>query len=211
VWIRGLLQHEYEVDLHSIRWFEGGVNAPRAADPELDLHPVGGYSIEFIGPDRTLDKMLAAGEIDALIGARSPASLGRQPDVSRLFPNYREVERQYFQKTGIFPIMHTLVMREDLHAAKPWVSDSLYKAFVQAKDWCWEQMRFSGAARYMLPWLFDDIDELGRVFGGDPWPYGLEENRITLDALNQYLVEQGLMPAPLDLEEIFTSIVLSNE
>jgi len=211
VWIRGLLQHEYGVDLHSIRWFEGGVNSPREADPELDLHPAGEYSIEFIRPHRTLDQMLAIGEIDALIGARSPASLGRHPDVARLFPNYREVERQYFQKTGIFPMMHTLVMREDLHTARPWVSDSLYKAFGQAKDWCWEQLSFSGTMRCMLPWLFDDLEEMERVFGTDPWPYGLEPNRTALEALNQYLVDQGLMASKAKLEDVFIPIVLSNE
>jgi len=212
VFIRGMLRQEYGVDLHSIRWLEGGVNAPRSFDAELDLQPAGDYSIEFVGADRTLDQLLLAGEIDAVLGARSPNSFRTHPDVvGKLFPNSRQLEQDYYKRTGIFPIMHTIVMREELHRSKPWISDSMYKAFVQAKDWCWEQMRFSGAARYMLPWLFDDIDELGRVFGGDPWPYGLEENRITLDALNQYLVEQGLMPAPLDLEEIFTSIVLSNE
>ncbi len=211
VWIRGFLQHDYGVELRSIRWFEGGVYAPRAFDPELDLRPAGDYAIEFVGADNTLDGMLAAGELDAVLGARIPSSLHTSPDVVRLFPNYRQVEQDYFRRTGIFPMMHTLVMREELHRAQPWVSDSLFKAFVEAKEWCWQQMRFSGAARYMLPWLFDDIDEMVGVLGPDPWPYGLDANRVPLDALNQYLVEQGLIAEPLGLDEAFVPIVLSNE
>jgi 4,5-dihydroxyphthalate decarboxylase len=212
VWIRGLLQHEYGVDPRSITWLEGGVNAPRAFDADLDLRPTGGYTIEFIGTDRTLDELLLAGEIDAVIGARCPNCVRTHSAVAgKLFPNSRQLEQDYYRRTGIFPMMHTLVMREELHHDQPWVSDSLYKAFVQAKDWCWQQMRFSGAARYMLPWLFDDIDELDALFGGDPWPYGLEENRVTLEALNQYLVEQGLMAAPQRLDKLFVPIVLSNE
>lgn len=212
VWIRGMLQHEYGVDLRSIRWLEGGVNAPRAFDTELDLRPQGGYSVDYIGADQTLDDMLLSGEIDAVLGARLPNCVRTHPDeVGKLFPNSRQLEQDYYLRTGLFPMMHTLVLREQLHVAQPWVSDSLYKAFVQAKEWCWQQMRFSGAARYMLPWLFDDIDELDRLFGDDPWPYGLEENRVSLEALNQYLVEQGLIPAPLALDDIFTPIVLSNE
>jgi 4,5-dihydroxyphthalate decarboxylase len=212
VFIRGMLQHEYGVDPHAIHWLEGGVNAPRDFDAALDLRPSGDYSIDFIGSDKTLDQLLLAGEIDAVLGARSPSSFRSHPEVvAKLFPNSRQLEQDYYRRTGIFPMMHTIVMRQELHEAKPWISDSMYKAFAQAKDWCWQQMRFSGAARYMLPWLFDDIDELDRVFGGDPWPYGLEANRVTLEALNLYLVEQGLMPARLDLERIFAPIVLSNE
>jgi len=211
VWIRGFLQHDYSVDLRSIKWFEGGVYAPRAFDPQLDLHPTGDYSVQFIGDGKTLDGMLAAGELDAMLGARIPTSARGNGEVTRLFPNYREVEQDYFRRTGIFPMMHTLVMREDLHRAQPWVSDSLFKAFVEAKDWCWRQMRFSGAARYMLPWLFDHIEEMERVLGSDPWPYGFEANRAALEALNQYLVEQGLMGAPLNLAEAFVPIVTSNE
>jgi 4,5-dihydroxyphthalate decarboxylase len=212
VWIRGMLQHEYGVDLRSIHWLEGGVNTPRAHDPEVDLQPAEGFTISHIGADRTLDQLLQSGEIDCVLGARQPNSLRSHPDdVAKLFPNSREIEQDYYRRTGLFPMMHTVAMRRDLHEAKPWVADSLYKAFVQAKDWCWQQMHFSGAARYMLPWLFDDIDELERLFGGDPWPYGLEENRRSLEALNHYLVEQGLMPQPLAIDELFTPIVLSNE
>jgi len=210
IWIRGILQHEYGVDMESIHWFEGGANAPREPDV-LDLRPDRDIDIEFIGPDRTLNGMLETGEIDAMIGARRPFSLDTSPHVARLFPDYREVEKAYYRKTGIFPIMHTLVVNEELYREHPWVAESMYKAFEQAKQWCLEQMRFSGTIRYTLPWLFADIDEMAEVFGPDPWAYGLEANRPTLEALVQYLHEQRFLAEKVALEDMFVPIVTSNE
>src|SRR5579871_2023236 len=133
VWIRGILQHEYGVALDRINWLEGGVNAPRQPDTMMDIRPDEAISLGFIPEGKTLSQMLAAGEIDAMIGARQPFSLGVSPKVARLFPNYREVEREYYRKTGIFPIMHTLVMQEHLYQQKPWIAESLYKAFEESK------------------------------------------------------------------------------
>jgi 4,5-dihydroxyphthalate decarboxylase len=214
VWIRGILNREYGVDLAKVKWLEGGVNAPRRPDTVMDLRPeeygaVG--SVGLIPADRTLSDMLASGEIDALIGARRPFSLGKSPSVGRLFPNYREVEGEYYRKTGIFPIMHTLVMQERLYEQKPWVAESLFKAFEEAKAWALEQMRFSGAMRYMLPWLFDDIDEMDELFGTNPWPYGLEPNRTTLETLMQFLVDQHLLQKPPRIDDLFVPIVVANE
>ena len=207
VWIRGLLRDECGVDLSGVRWFEGGVDVPRRPDQDMDLRPVTDLSIETIGPGETLNDKLAAGEIDALIGARRPAALGRHPDVTRLFPDYRATERDYFARTGIFPIMHTLVMREDLYRAQPWVAESLVKGFEAAKAWALEQMRFSGAMRYTLPWLYDDLDEVDALFGGDCWPYGIAANRTTLDAFVGYLIDDGFIAAGVALDEMFTPIV----
>ena len=161
IWIRGILHSEYGVDLGSIQWIEGGANTPREPDV-LDLRPAEPIDIHF-AHGKTLSDMLANGEIDAMIGARQPFSLGKSPDVTRLFPKFREVEREYYKKTGIFPIMHTLVVDEELYRHHPWVAESMYKAFEQAKHWTLEQMRFSGTMRYTLPWLFADIVE----FEGD--------------------------------------------
>jgi 4,5-dihydroxyphthalate decarboxylase len=155
--------------------------------------------------------MLAAGEIDALVGARRPDCLGSSLDVARLFPNYREVEREYYVKTGIFPIMHVLVIKEGLYKEKPWVAESIYKASEEAKFWCLKQMRFSGAIRYTLPWLFADIDEMDQVFGKDPWPYGIEPNRRTLETLIHYLVDQWFLGGPVAVEDMFAPIVTWNE
>ena len=210
IWIKGILQHEYGVDLDSIHWFEGGANVPREPDV-LDLRPNYQVDIEFIGPEKSLNQMLEAGEIDAMIGARKPFSLDTSPHVKRLFPDYREVEKAYYKKTGIFPIMHTLVVNEALYREHPWVAESMYKAFVQSKDWCLEQLRFSGTMRYTLPWLFADIDEMHEVFGADPWAYGLEPNRSTLEALIMYLHDQQFLEKRVRIEDMFAPIVTSNE
>ena len=207
VWVRGILSHEYGVDLDTVTWFEGGVDTGRRPDDDMDLRPNRPLKIELIGDDRSINELLEAGEIDAYFGARRPASFGRNPDVVRLFPNYREVERDYYKRTGIFPIMHTLVMREQLYRDSPWVAESLYKAFESSKRWAADQMRFSGAMRYMLPWLFDDLDEVDALFGGDSWPYGLDPNRTTLDMLMRFLVDQGFLEREVPLDDLFTPIV----
>ena len=210
IWIRGILQHEYGVDLDTIQWFEGGANVPREPDV-LDLRPDREIDIRFIGPEKSLNDMLEAGEIDAMIGARKPFSLDTSPRVERLFPDYREEEKAYYRKTGIFPIMHTLVVDEVLYREHPWVAESMFKAFSQAKEWCLERMRFSGTMRYTLPWLFADIDEMSEVLGDDPWAYGLEPNRPALEALIQYLHDQKFLANKVAVEDMFLPIVTSNE
>jgi 4,5-dihydroxyphthalate decarboxylase len=214
VWIRGILQHEYGVAIDRICWFVGGVNNPRSAD-ELDeiLPEDRSLQLDQIPADRTLSDMLAKGEIDAYIGARQPFALGKQSQVQRLFPDYRAEERRFFQKTGIFPIMHTLVMKEELYQQHLWVAESLYKAWEESKARALQNMRFSGTLRYMLPWLFADIEELDAMFGGDPFPSGLhaKANQVTLGALQQYLLDQGFVRERRPLEDLFVPIVLSNE
>lgn len=211
VWIRGILQDQYGVVLDGIHWFVGGVNAPRRSD-ELDaLLPDRPLELEFIPDDRTLNEMLAGGEIDAMIGARQPAALGSNPAVRRLFPDYRTEERRYYERTGVFPIMHTLVVREELYQRHPWVAESIFKAYEESKRRCLEQMRFSGTLRYALPWLLADVEEIDTLFGGDPFLDGLEPNRTTLGALQRYLLEQGFIKERLPLEDLFAPIVLANE
>lgn len=209
VWIRGFLQDEYGVRPDRIEWYAGGVNAPGRPDA-LVIKPDAAVSIERIA-DRTLNDMLVDGEIDALIGARKPAAFGRDKRVRRLFHNYREMEREYFKRTGIFPIMHTVVIREDIYRRNLWIAESLYKAFVQAKDWCLAQMRFSSSLRYTLPWLHAELDDMAETFGADPWPYGIDSNRKTLETLIRYMVEQRLMPRPIPLEEAFAPITIVGE
>lgn len=211
VWVRGILKHEYSVDLDTVHYLEGGVNEPRGPDQELDLRPTGPLSLELIAKDRTLNDMLERGEIDAYFGARRPAALDRGRNVARLFPDYRAREKEYFQRTRFHPIMHTLVIREDLHRAEPWVAESLFKACVAAKKWGLQQMRHSGAQRFMLPWLFDEIAEMDAIMGDDPWPYGLEANREILTAFLQYLVEQRYLKSTPPLDELFAPIVAWTE
>jgi 4,5-dihydroxyphthalate decarboxylase len=207
VWVRGTLQHEYGVDLKTLEWREGGVNEPRPPDDTMDLRPLGGIKIELIPHDRTLNDMLEAGEIDAYFGARRPGALDRGRNVARLFPDYRQREKDYYRRTGFHPIMHTLVIREDLYRKEPWVPESLYKACEESKRWMLRQMRFSGAQRFMFPWLHDEIAEMDELMGPNPWPYGVEANRNMLEAFNGYLVEQGFLERSLPIDELFTPII----
>ncbi len=207
VWIRSILQHDHGVDLDSITFAEGGVDEPRQEDHEMDLRPVGRLKLEMIGPQRCLSDMLEKGEIDAYFGARRPASFDRGKNVARLFPDYRAREKDFYRRTGFHPIMHTLVIREDLFHENPWVPESLFKACQASKAWALRQMRFSGAQRSMLPWFYDEIAEMDALMGADPWPYGLKGNRAILQAFQSYLVEQHFLAAAKAVEELFTPIV----
>lgn len=208
VWIRGILAHEYDVDIESCHWYEGGLEVPLSDDErQARVLRSGERRPEIIGADQCLNTMLANGELDAVIGARKPSCVDQSTGVRRLFENYRHVESQYFRKTGIFPIMHTLVVRQEIVDDNPWVVESLYKAFTEAKAWCMKEMRFTGTIRYMLPWLFDDLDEIDDLFGGDPWPYGIAPNRNLLSTFVAYLEEQGLLGEPIDPCAHFATVV----
>lgn len=206
VWIRGILEQEYGVSFEGVRWFEGGVNQRGVAGGDATaMHPDPSVHIEPIGNDRTLNEMLQSGEIDALVGAFAPMSLGKNPDVVRLIPDYHRHERDYYKRTGVYPIMHALVIREDVHRKYPWLAGNLYKACVESKNLALKQAGFTGAMRYMLPWLYEHLEEMQEVFGDDPWPYGLEANRPTLEAFGRHLVEQKFLSRPMRLEEVFIS------
>src|SRR6202012_1382888 len=112
-------------------------------------------------------------------------------------------KKDYYQPTKFSPIMHLVVIRNDVYERHPFVATILYNAFCAAKDRAWEKMRFPGTLRYMLPWLTDDVEEIDDLFGGDCWPYGVEPNRPTLEALVGYMVEQGLIPEPIPIEKLF--------
>ena len=211
VWVRGILQQDFGVDLSTICWIEGGVNAPRAPDHDMDLRPVRNLSLELIPAGRTLNNMLETGEIDAYFGARRPAAIDRDRNVARLFPDFRVREKDYFRRTGIHPIMHTLVIREDIFDEQPWAAESLFKACQEAKSWAMRQMRFSGAQRLMLPWLYDEIAEMEALMGDDPWPYGIEPNRLALETFNRYLVEQHFLETTKPVESLFTPIIAWSE
>ena len=207
VWIRGILQSEYGVCLDRIHWYQGGMDTPGYQNP-IDHQTEKIVSLALISDSQTLSSMLESGELDAVIGARAPSCFGKNDRVQRLFPNYRQVEQDYYRQTGVSPIMHTMVINEELHQARPWVAQSIYKAMEEAKRLCLEEMQFTGAMRYMLPWLYHDLDEISGVFGAeDPWPYGVEANRTTLSALQRYLAEQGFIKEVLPLEELFAPIL----
>lgn len=211
VWVRGILQHEYGVDLDTVQWVEGGVNEPRAPDADMDLRPVKELRLELIPGDRTLNEMLEAGEIDAYYGARRPDALEGGKNVVRLFPDYREQEKAYYRKTGFHPVMHTLVIREELFREQPWMAESLFMACEASKAWAVRQMKYSGAQKIMLPWLYDEIAEMEELMGRNAWAYGLEPNRPLLEAFMQYLVEQHFLEKPSPVDDLFTPIIAWSE
>lgn len=208
-WIRGILNSEYDVDLSGVTWVEGGVNVSRPPDADMDLMPGTAIDIAAAPAGKSINDLLISGEVVAYFGARQPDSFRTDPRIVRLFPDYRTVERAYFDRTGIFPIMHTLVMREELHQEKPWIAENMVEAFESSKRWALEHMRFTGTMRYMVPWLNHELEEVDDMFaGGDPYPNGVEPNRKTLETLMQYLVDQAFVASPAPaIDDFFTPIV----
>jgi 4,5-dihydroxyphthalate decarboxylase len=203
VWIRGILQDEYGVKVESCEYYTGGQEDPgRDEKLKLDLPPQ--IRVQRIGAGKTLSQMLAAGEIDALHSPRMPSTLHSRPgDVRRLFESYVEVERAYYRKTRIFPIMHTIAIRREVYEQNPWIAMSLYKAFVQSQRIAYDELYETAALRTMLPWMIAEIEEVRREMGRDWWPYGFEPNRATLDTFLRYHHEQGLSKRLLTPEELF--------
>ena len=208
IWIRGDLENIYGADLSDVQWIQGAVEkAGTHGDPPAPPQLSKPIKISSNTSDKSLSQMLADGEIDAVLGSRMPASVRTHPDkVAHLFPDFRQEEKRYYQEHRIHPIMHCVVIRRDIYESNKWIAQSLYKAFLAAKDWAIDQMYFSGAQKYMLPWLFDDLREIDNVFGGDPWPYGIEENRPTLEALVKYMRQQNFIAEEIGLEDLFAPI-----
>ncbi len=201
VWIRGILQDEYGVPVDAVEYKIGGEEEPgRDEKLKLDLPP--SIKVSPIGPDDTLAEMLASGAIDALYSARIPSTLGKR-GVRRLFPNYVEVERAYYQKTKLFPTMHVVVIRRDVYEKHRWVAQALYKAFVQAQRITYRDLAENAALKTMLPWAGAEFAEAKSLMGDDYWPYGFEPNRHVLDTFTRYSYEQGLSKRKLDPAELF--------
>ncbi|MBI2091066.1 MAG: ABC transporter substrate-binding protein [Deltaproteobacteria bacterium] len=210
IWARGILQHEYGVAPQTMKWFTGGEEHPGRVDKVRHDLPKS-IDIRPIGPDQTLSSMLERGEVDAMISAHMPSPfIHRSPKVRRLIPNFREVEMDYYRRTKIFPIMHTVALREEVYEKNPWVAQNLCKAFAEAKRLCAESMYEFSALKYMLAWSIAEMEEERELFGEDLWPYGLEANRHVLETLVQYAHEQGLIKKQFDLESLFAANTLED-
>lgn len=206
IWMRGMLEDDFGVDLSGVTWVQGAVEKAGSHgdnEPPPLLRPV---RIEDNRSDGSLDDLLVAGMIDALIGARLPPSLGKDPDIVRLFPDFRAAERDYFRRTRIHPIMHLMVIKKEVHERHPHVARALYKAFDKAKELAWSELRFSGAQKCMLPFINAEVAETVETFGEDPWPYGIEGNRPTLEALVSYMHKQHFIAHAPRIEELFVDV-----
>ncbi len=202
VYMRGLLQHEYGVAPHRVEWVQGRADRlgrPLPANIRLTQAPA--------GPE--LGDLLDQGEIDFLMTANNPLSFRRgSPNVRRLFPDYAGVEKDYFRRTRIYPIMHTVVIRREICDRDPWVALSLYKAFLRAKDYAFRLISETGSPKASFAWLQPLIEEEQSIIGKDWYPYGIEQNRPSIDALLQYTYEQGLSDRRLAIDDLFAPSTL---
>jgi 4,5-dihydroxyphthalate decarboxylase len=206
LWTRGMLEDDYGVDLSSITWVQGAIDRPGSHGspnpPPLLKQP----RIEINQSDKSLSDLLLDGEIDATLGGLMPVGFGGSPKLRRLFPNFREVERDYYSRTQIHPIMHIIVIRKSLYERHPWIAKSLYDAFEQSKAVAWRELSYSGTQKVMLPWLYADLSEAQEVFGDDPWPYGIAPNDKTITACIKYMKRQYMIAREPRIEELFVHV-----
>ena len=197
VWMRGILQHEYNVPLEEIQWLTW-------AETRMEIELPKRYHIQNIPDGRDPEEMLRRGELDAVIlAALFPSLLNEVPEMSRLFQNYKDVEQSYYKKTKIFPIMHTVAIREELWKKHPWIAVSLFKGFQDAKERAYQQLVDLNAYKISIIWSRDIVREQNSLMGDDPWAYGWEKNRHVLETISAYLHEQGLINKPLNVEKVF--------
>lgn len=206
VWQRGMLQDDFGVRPADMAFFSGGVEGPGRKE-KIPLSPPAEISVQPIAADRTLAQMLTAGELDALFTAHVPSCFYREDHVRRLFPDYKAVEQDYFARTGIFPIMHVVVVKRSVYLRHPWIAASLTKAFEQARRLAVDDLMYRSALKTMLPWLADHVEETVGLMGEDWWTYGVEPNRTVLEAFLRYSQEQGLAAKAWRPEEIFVENV----
>ena len=211
VWLRGIFQDEYGVLPQDVHWRSGGEEEPgRKEKIELDLPP--DIDLQPIPPEKFLSKMLDEGEVDALFTARAPSCFQNgSPNVARLFENPREEEEQYFRKTGIFPIMHTIIVQREIYEKNPWIAMELYKAFSEAKKLVLGNYTRTEALHATLPWVHDELDRTEKIMGDDWWPYGVSKNRHVLETFLRYHHEQGLSKKMMTIEELFAPETLDEE
>jgi 4,5-dihydroxyphthalate decarboxylase len=210
VWIRGILADQHDVPVESVTHVIGGqeqsgrIEKTRLALPES-------IRIEHIGPADTLASMLERGDIDALYTPRMPSTFRRVAGrVTRLFDDFPAVERDYYRRTGIFPIMHVIAIRRDVYERNRWIAQSLCKAFSAAQQETYADFSETAALKTMLPWLTAHVEETRREMGDDFWPYGLERSRHTLATFLRYSHEQGLAKRLLTPDELFAPETLES-
>jgi 4,5-dihydroxyphthalate decarboxylase len=209
VWIRGILNDEYGVSPSSFTTCIGGLEERgRVEKAALSLPPA--IAIEHIGPEQTLSAMLEAGEIDALFSPRAPSSFVNGHKVRRLFADTHAAEREYYERTRIFPIMHLVAIRRELYERHPWVAQSLYKGFAEAQRLAYQDLHETAALKVMLPWLIQHVADTEKLMGPDFWAYGYTPNVEAINRLLRYHHEQGLSKRQLTAGEIFATETLES-
>ncbi|MDX1485766.1 MAG: ABC transporter substrate-binding protein [Alphaproteobacteria bacterium] len=208
VYMRGWMHNDCGVKLQEVNWYQAGANAPgRGEKVELDLPA--GVEITRV-EDKSLSEMLASGEIDCAIIARPPTCfLEGHPDVERLFPDYLGMEEAYFAATGVWPIMHIIAMQRHILADNPWVARNLLNAFNESKRRSIERIFDPAVSRYPLPWVPTYARKMQDMFGDDPFPFGIEENRPTWEQMLLYTHQQGIAHKHVAPEDIFPEGIMT--
>ena len=202
VYAGGWLMHQVGIPLRDIEWVQGGVNEPGRVE-KIDLKLPDGVVYRSV-PDRSLTEMLLAGDIDAIMTAHSPTPFERGEDTIRqLLPDWHALEEAYFRETGIFPIMHVIAIRQETFEANPWIAMNLLTAFETAKRRSMDRALTFTASRFPIPWGFLHAARSKELFGEDPFPYGIEDNRTTLEAYLKYAHEQRISDRLLSVDELF--------
>ena len=205
-WIRGIIEDEYGVRPEDVEWVVSSQTSDSAsgkASKQENVFPEG-LTIRQgpVGVDES--SLLESGEVDALFHAVEPrVYVEGDPIVARLFSDSRRVERAYFAKTGIFPIMHAVAVRDDLIDDHPWLPEAVFNAYSQAKRVNFDHLNKLGWAMVSLPWFGQELEETRELMGDNYWPYGIEPNRSTLETLFRYSYRQGLASRRLTVEELF--------
>lgn len=214
IWSKGIFQDDYRLPTDSYTYYVGPVD--EHPTPKWDWLPFEApptVRLNHLRPGQTLNAMLESGEIDALYSAIvPPALLMGSPKVKRLFDNYEAIERDYFRRTSMFPIMHTVVIRRDVYQNNPWLARSMCNAFQEAKDQAFKMYKAGdpfNSASSMIPWFMAHREENQRLLGDNYWPYGLEPNRKVLDTFLRYHYEQGILKRRYKLDEIFAPETLT--
>jgi len=199
LWIRGILEHEFQVPHKKVHWY-------KQDEEEVEIVLPKDLSLQKIAPGKSVERMIVEGELDALIHPEliTPI-LDRDPRVGRLFPNYKELEIAYYHRTGIFPIMHTTAIKQEVVERHPWVPANLFQAFEKAKEIAYKRME--NPRRVALAWFRHALEEQEEILGRDPWVYGLgAANRKNLETLMQYSQEQGFIGGKMALEDLFAEV-----
>jgi 4,5-dihydroxyphthalate decarboxylase len=201
LFMRGLLGDEFGIRPQDVTWVQAGQYTPGRIEREtLDLPS--DIRVE-VDRDRTVDELLAAGDVQGALSPYTSRLLGGDT-IRRLYERPREAERDYYRRTGVYPIMHLVVLRRDVYGRHPWVATSLTKSFTEAKALCLARMSgIGGHPPVALPFFLHHLEEARETFGADLWPYGLTANRATLETACRYSHEQGLSKRPVDPAELF--------
>jgi len=201
LWARGIVQDEYGVAPSEMDWVQRSGQGTDEGDP-LTLSLPEDLSLEAKPPGRTLDGMLADGTLDALFSSSVPASYDGET-VQRLFPDYRAVEEDYYARTGMFPIMHLLVLREEVFEGNEWIASELTRTFTEAKERALADLDTTSRRHVSVPWIYEHIERVQETLGEDYWSYGVEANRDVLETTARYSHEQGLTSRQLAVDELF--------